>query len=92
MAAPGPRRDGWAGVLRRLRRGAVAVRQLHADAVGGNWFFGAGYLDFSTPARSALARYEFFYREPDAAQFWRGIAVTAIAEVRPLRNSLIMKD
>jgi hypothetical protein len=42
-----------------------------------NWFFGAAYLDFSTPARSALARYEFFYREPGAAQFWRGMLLAA---------------
>jgi len=42
-----------------------------------NWFFGAAYLDFSTPARSALARYEFFYREPGAGQFWRGMLLAA---------------
>jgi hypothetical protein len=42
-----------------------------------NWFFGAGYLDFSTPARSALARNAFFYREANAAQFWRGILLAA---------------
>ncbi len=43
-----------------------------------NWFFGAGYLDFSTPARSPLARFEFFYREPGAAQFWRGMLIAAL--------------
>lgn len=43
-----------------------------------NWFFGAQYLDFSTPARSAYARYVFFAREPDAAQFWRGMLIAAL--------------
>ena len=42
-----------------------------------NWFFGTGYLDFSTPARSSLSRYVFFYREDGAAQFWRGMLIAA---------------
>ena len=43
-----------------------------------NWFFGSGYLDFATPARSPLARYEFFVREPEAAQFWRGMGLALL--------------
>ena len=42
-----------------------------------NWFFGAGYLDFSTPPRSPLAHFTFFYRDATAAQFWRGMLVAA---------------
>ena len=43
-----------------------------------NWFFGSGYLDFSTPPRSPLATYEFFYREPGALMFWRNMAIAAV--------------
>jgi hypothetical protein len=43
-----------------------------------NWFFGSGYLDFSSGPRSPLARYEFFDREPTAAMFWRGMAIAAL--------------
>jgi hypothetical protein len=43
-----------------------------------NWFFGSGYLDFLTPPRSPLARYEFFYREPTAAAFWRNMAIATL--------------
>jgi hypothetical protein len=43
-----------------------------------NWFFGAGYVDFATPDRSPLARYEFFYRETSVMQFWRGMFIAAM--------------
>ena len=43
-----------------------------------NWFFGGGYVDFATPPRSPLARFEFFYREPDPAQFWRVMLIAAV--------------
>jgi hypothetical protein len=43
-----------------------------------NWIFGSGYLDFSTPPRSALVRYEFFYREPNAAAFWRNMVIATL--------------
>jgi hypothetical protein len=43
-----------------------------------NWFFGGGYLDFATPPRSPLARFEFFYREPDPSQFWRLMLIAAV--------------
>jgi len=43
-----------------------------------NWFFGSQYLDFSTPDRSPLARFEFFYRETDAAQFGRNMLIAAV--------------
>ena len=42
-----------------------------------NWFFGTAYFDFSMPARSALVRYQFFYREANASQFWRGMLIAA---------------
>jgi hypothetical protein len=39
-----------------------------------NWIFGAHYVDFSTPARSAYAR--FVFAQPEAtAQLWRGMLV-----------------
>jgi len=47
-------------------------------AAARNWFFGSGYLDFSTPPRSPLATYEFFYREPAAVMFWRNMAIAAV--------------
>jgi hypothetical protein len=43
-----------------------------------NWFFGGGYVDFGTPDRSPLARYEFFYRETSVMQFWRGMVIAAV--------------
>src|SRR6478672_13153298 len=43
-----------------------------------NWFFGSGYLDFSTPPNSPLARYDYFYREPSRMLFWRGMAIAAM--------------
>lgn len=59
----------------------VAVQWPFADFMmspaARNWFFGSGYLDFSTPPRSPLARYEYFIREPEPAQFWRGMSIAA---------------
>ncbi len=43
-----------------------------------NWFFGSGYLDFSSGPRSPLARYEFFYREQTPAAFWRNMAIATL--------------
>jgi hypothetical protein len=43
-----------------------------------NWFFGGAYLDFATPPTSPLARFEFFYREPTAAMFWRNMLIAAM--------------
>ena len=43
-----------------------------------NWFFGGGYVDFATPDRSPLARFAFFYREPDPSQFWRLMLIAAV--------------
>jgi hypothetical protein len=43
-----------------------------------NWFFGSGYLDFSTPPGSPLARYEYFTRESSRMLFWRGMAIAAM--------------
>jgi hypothetical protein len=60
----------------------VAVQWPFADFMmtpaARNWIFGSGYLDFLTPPRSPLARYEFFYREPTAAAFWRNIAIATL--------------
>jgi hypothetical protein len=81
------RTGGWRPLARAAAGGLaffavfVAVQWPFANflmtPLARNWFFGAAYLDFSTPARSALARYEFFYREPGAAQFWRGMLLAA---------------
>jgi hypothetical protein len=43
-----------------------------------NWLFGAGYMDFSTPARSPYARFVFFAREATVSQFWRGMIIAAL--------------
>ena len=43
-----------------------------------NWFFGAEYMDFSTPPQSFYARNAFFYNESTTAQFWRGMLVAAL--------------
>jgi hypothetical protein len=40
-----------------------------------NRFFGAGYLDFSTPQRAFYARYVFNPREATAGQFWRRMLI-----------------
>ena len=77
----------WRPLLRGLAVGVsflavfVAVQWPFADFMmspaARNWLFGSGYLDFSTPPRSPLARYEYFYREPTAAMFWRNMAIAA---------------
>src|SRR5262245_802302 len=41
-----------------------------------NWFFGAHYMDFSTPPRSAYAQFMFAAR--DAAPLWRGLLIAAV--------------
>ena len=43
-----------------------------------NWFFGTGYMDFSTPVGSYYATYEFFPHEPTPMQFWRGMIIAAV--------------
>jgi hypothetical protein len=43
-----------------------------------NWFFGGAYVDFATPPNSPLARFEFFYREPTTAMFWRNMLIAAV--------------
>jgi hypothetical protein len=81
------RTGGWRPLVRAVAAGLaffgvfIAVQWPFANFLQAprarNWFFGAGYLDFSTPARSPLARYVFFYREANAAQFWRGMLIAA---------------
>jgi hypothetical protein len=60
----------------------VAVQWPFADFLQSpgarNWFFGSHYIDFATPPRSVIARYEFFYREPDLMMFWRGMTIAAL--------------
>lgn len=79
----------WTGGWRPLSRSIVAGIAFLATFIAVQWpfanflmmptarnaFFGAGYLDFSTPARSAYARYVFAVREPSAVQFWRGMLI-----------------
>jgi len=43
-----------------------------------NWFFGASYMDFSTPPTSLYARNLFEAAESTPAQFWRGMIVAAL--------------
>jgi hypothetical protein len=43
-----------------------------------NRFFGAGYMDFSTPVESLYARNEFFFNEATPQQFWRGMLIAAL--------------
>ena len=60
----------------------VAVQWPFADFMlspaARNWFFGGGYVDFGTPVQSPLARFEFFYREQEAAQFWRVMVMAGL--------------
>ena len=78
----------WRPLVRALVVGVaffavfIAVQWPFADFMmtpaARNWFFGGGYVDFATPPGSALARYEFFYREPTAGLFWRNMAIAAV--------------
>jgi len=43
-----------------------------------NWFFGTGYMDFSTPVGSYYASYEFFHHEPTPMLFLRGMVIAAL--------------
>ena len=42
-----------------------------------NWFFGAGYFDFSTPARSDYASYLFVAEDGGGAPFWIRMLIAA---------------
>jgi hypothetical protein len=82
------RTAAWRPLLRAVVVGTaflavfIAVQWPFADFMmspaARNWIFGSGYLDFSTPPLSPLARYEFFDREPDAAAFWRNMAIAML--------------
>jgi hypothetical protein len=82
------RTDEWRPIVRGLVTGAVfllsfiAVQWPFAGFLmtprARNWFFGAAYMDFSTPPRSAYARNVFFYRDASAAQFWRGVIIAGL--------------
>jgi len=81
------RTGGWRPIVRAVAGGLaffavfVAVQWPFANFMmtpwARNWIFGTAYFDFSTPARSPWARYVFFYREANAAQFWRGMLIAA---------------
>ena len=82
------RTGGWRPLVRAVTGGLaffavfVAVQWPFANFMltpaARNWFFGGGYVDFATPPRSPLARFEFFYREPDPAQLWRVMLIAAV--------------
>ncbi len=82
------RTGGWRPLVRAVTGGLaffaafVAVQWPFASFMltpsARNWFFGGAYLDFATPPRSPLARFEFFYREPDPSQFWRVMLIAAV--------------
>ncbi len=82
------RTGGWRPLVRAVTGGLaffavfVAVQWPFANFMltpaARNWFFGGGHVDFATPPRSPLARFEFFYREPDPAQFWRVMLIAAV--------------
>ena len=82
------RTGGWRPLVRAVTGGLaffaafVAVQWPFASFMltpsARNWFFGGGYVDFATPPRSPLARFEFFYREPDPQQFWRVMLIAAV--------------
>jgi hypothetical protein len=44
-----------------------------------NWVFGAHYIDFSTPPRSAYARFVFAAR--DNSPLWRGLLIATIVSI-----------
>jgi hypothetical protein len=82
------RTGGWRPIVRALAAGLaffvafIAAQWPFANFLmtprARNWFFGAGYLDFSTSARSAYARDVFFAREATATQFWRGMLLAGL--------------
>jgi hypothetical protein len=82
------RTAAWRPLVRALVVGLaffaafVAVQWPFADFMmtpaARNWFWGSAYVDFATPPRSPLARWEFFYREPTAQMFWRNMAIAAL--------------
>ena len=82
------RTHGWRPLIRGFVVGIAflaaffAVQWPFADFMlspaARNWFFGGAYLDFATPPTSPLARFEFFYREPTAAMFWRNMLFAAM--------------
>ena len=82
------RTGGWRPLVRSIAAGLafyavfIAVQWPFANFLmtprARNWFFGAMYFDFSTRPTSPYARYAFFFREPTAMQFWRGMLVAAL--------------
>lgn len=82
------RASAWRPILGALVTGLVFLLGLMAvqwpfanflmSPLARNWFFGAGYMDFSTPAESYYASNEFFPHEPTAFLFWRGMIIAAL--------------
>jgi hypothetical protein len=81
--------DAWRPVVRAAAAGAVFLLTFIAvqwpfaiflmTPLARNRFFGTAYMDFSTPASSLYARYLFAPREATPTQFWRGMAIAAVA-------------
>ncbi len=82
------RTEEWRPLVRGMMTGAIFLVSFIAvqwpfarflmTRYARNWFFGAAYMDFSTPPRSAYASNVFFYRDATAAQFGRGLIVAAL--------------
>jgi hypothetical protein len=78
----------WRTIARALAAGAAFLLALIAaqwpfanflmTPLARNRFFGAAYLDYSTPQRAFYARYLFNPREATAAGFWRGMLIAGV--------------
>jgi len=82
------RSDRWRPIVRGFVTGLVflvtfaAVQWPFANflmtPLARNWFFGADYMDYGTPPRSAYARHVFVLRDATPAQFWRGLIIAGL--------------
>jgi hypothetical protein len=82
------RTSGWRPILRAPVAGLAFLLTFIATQwpfakflmtpLARNWFFGAAYMDFSTPPHSAYAQNLFHPRDATPAQFWRGMLVAAL--------------
>jgi hypothetical protein len=78
----------WRTIARALAAGAAFLLALIAaqwpfanflmTPLARNRFFGAAYLDYSTPQRAFYARYLFNPREATATGFWRGMLIAGV--------------
>ena len=82
------RTGGWRPIVRAVAGGLaffavfVAVQWPFANFLmtpgARNWFFGTTYFDYGTRPQAPYTRYEFFFREPTAVQFWRGMLIAIL--------------